>query len=338
MSFFNYPARLPLAQTPTPLHKLERLSDQVGVNVWIKRDDLTGHLLSGNKIRKLEFSLAEAQRQGCDAVITCGGLQSNHCRATALAAAQLGMKSALILRGHSPGELDGNLLLDTLSGAEISVVKPSVYTLQLDSLLQEKAEELSARGLKPFVIPTGASDELGLWGYIAAAEEINNDLGRIKLNPSHLVCATGSGGTHAGLALGFSILRPELNVLGVAVCDDESYFTDKAEQDIGRWRHRYPDAVSVDFTPESVSIQVNDQYIGPGYGRADDEVFEVIKMLASLEGIVLDPVYTGKAFYGLLKEIEAGLCAPGSDVLFVHTGGLFGLFPFADRLGQNPKT
>jgi D-cysteine desulfhydrase len=319
-----YPPRLALAQTPTPLQLLQRVSrDSGGPRIWVKRDDLTGSLLSGNKVRKLEFVLAHALAQNCDAIITCGGLQSNHCRATALLCAQLGLHCTLVLRGESQSPHDGNLLLDYLAGADIDTYPVERYQKQLPSLLQDAAERLRAAGKNPFVVPTGASDGIGLWGYIAASEELRNDFARYSIQPKHIVCATGSGGTQGGLTAGVALHDIDAKVWGVAVCDDESYFKHKVHADLHDWQTRYTPPLDID----SLLINVIDGYVGPGYAKADSEVFDTIKYLARSEGLVLDPVYTGKAFHALLSEIKRGRFDDSNDVVFIHTGGVFGVFP-----------
>ena len=325
----QYPARLALAQTPTPLQLLQRLSLQVGgPRIWIKRDDLTGSVLSGNKIRKLEFTLAQAQSEGCDAIVTCGGVQSNHCRATALLCAQLGLKCRLILRGEMQPPYDGNLLLDYLAGAEVNAFRPAFYQQHLATLLSDAAADLRASGYKPFVIPTGASDGIGAWGYIAACEELQNDFVRENILPRHIVCATGSGGTQAGLTAGVALHAIDAHVWGVAVCDDEAYFQHKVRTDLRDWQQRYHATLDVEQLP----IHVIDGYVEPGYAKATAAVFATIQRLASLEGIVLDPVYTGKAFHAMLCEIEKGRFSDSADIVFIHTGGVFGLFPQRDQL------
>jgi D-cysteine desulfhydrase len=319
-----YPPRLVLAQTPTPLQLLQRVSrDSGGPRIWVKRDDLTGSLLSGNKVRKLEFALAHAQAQNCDAIITCGGLQSNHCRATALACAQLGLHCTLILRGEPQLPHDGNLLLDHLAGADIKTIPVEFYQKNLNSLLQDTVAQLRLAGKNPFVIPTGASDGIGLWGYIAASEELRNDFARNGIQPKHIVCATGSGGTQGGLTAGVVLHDIDTKVWGVAVCDDETYFRNKVRADLHDWQQRYQYPLDID----ALAINVIDGYVGPGYAQADSEVFDTIKYLARSEGLVLDPVYTGKAFHALLSEIKLGRFDDSNDVVFVHTGGVFGVFP-----------
>ncbi|MET0379704.1 MAG: D-cysteine desulfhydrase family protein [Spongiibacteraceae bacterium] len=322
------PPRLALAQRPTPLQPLERLSAQLGgPTIWVKRDDLTGSVLSGNKVRKLEFALAQAQADHCDTIITCGGLQSNHCRATALLCAQLGFHCVLILRGETPAPYDGNLLLDWLAGAEIRTYPALRYQRELPALLEQAAVDCRAAGRKPFVIPTGASDGIGLWGYIAACEELRSDFLAQGLTPRHIICATGSGGTQGGLTAGVALYGIDAAVWGIAVCDDESYFQHKVRADLADWQRRYQTTLALD----DLNIRVLDQYIGPGYGQAGPEVFATIALVARTEGLVLDPVYTGKAFHALIEELKAGRFGDSNDIVFIHTGGVFGLFPQRDQ-------
>lgn len=330
----SFPPRLNLAQVPTPLQRLARVSAELGVNVWMKRDDLTGCTLSGNKIRKLEFTLAEALAQGCDSIVTCGGLQSNHCRATALLGAQLGLKVVLVLRGETEDPADGNLLLDYLAGAEIKKYPVRQFAHTLPELLEQAAEGLRSEGRKPFVIPTGASDGIGIWGYIAATRELGADFSRERIVPGHIVMATGSGGTQAGLTLGAHLQGWSSKVIGMAVCDDEEYFQRKVRADMLDWQQRYQSMMGEKAkAAESCNIYVNDSYVGPGYAKADKSVFETISWLARTEGVVLDPVYTGKAFDGLVQEIRSGRMADAKDIVFVHTGGVFGNFPQREQFG-----
>ena len=313
----DFPARIALANTPTPIEPLDHLSEALDCRLWVKRDDLTGSATSGNKVRKLEFTLARAREQGANVLITCGGVQSNHCRATAILGAKLGFKVHLLLRGEKPGKREGNLFLNYLAGAEISYFSPKYYNARHDFIVSEVLEDYQSRGMKPYFIPTGASDGTGIWGYISAAQEIARQQ---QVVFDHIVSATGSGGTQAGLTVGASHYLPGTRVTGIAVCDDETYFQNKVREDIRLWAELYPQQID----PEQLSIQVSDKYIGPGYAKAGPEIFECIELVARKEGLVLDPVYTGKAFFGMLAEIEAGHL-PGDNILFVHTGGIFGL-------------
>jgi len=330
----NYPSRLRLAHLPTPVTKLERYSSRFdNVNIWVKRDELTGLEVSGNKIRKLEFSVAEAQAQNCDTLITCGGLQSNHCRATAIIGARLGFKVHLILRGEKPEVPDGNLLMDYLCGAEISFLPADSWSEHVDFASQLKAHYRSL-GRKGLFIPTGASDATGLWGYIAATEELIADFSRLEMTPDYIVCATGSGGTQAGLIVGSKMFGYNGQILSFSVSDDPDYFDQKVRQDVEDWKRLYSELLAGtegdQIIPSALEIITNGGYLGPGYGSCDKEVFETIHEVAVSEGLFLDPVYTGKAFHGMATELNKGsegALADAENVLFVHTGGLFGLFP-----------
>ena len=329
-----YPERLSLANLPTPITKLERYSSRFGnANIWVKRDELTGLEVSGNKIRKLEFSIAEAQAQSCDTLITCGGLQSNHCRATAVIGARLGFKVHLILRGEKPEEPDGNLLMDYLCGAEISFLPADRWSEHLDLASQLKAQYQST-GRRGLFIPTGASDATGLWGYIAATEELIADFSRLEMTPDYIVCATGSGGTQAGLIVGSKIFGFGGQVLSFNVSDDPEYFDLKVRQDVKDWQRMYSEILEGSagsrIIPSDLEVVTHGGYIGPGYGSCDEEVFRTIQEVAVSEGLFLDPVYTGKAFHGMVTELNKGsegALANADNILFVHTGGLFGLFP-----------
>jgi len=291
----------------------------------VKRDDLTGSLLSGNKVRKLEFIAAHAIDNGFDTLITCGGLQSNHCRATAFVGAQLGLKVHLILRGEEPRQKDGNYLLDYLAGATVDCHPAKTYFKELGSLFEQLCNDYAANGHKAMVIPTGGSDGIGVWGYIAAGEELAIDFSSAGIAQAHIVTASGSGGTQAGLTAAAALHQLPATVWGVNVCDDEQYFIDKVGSDIEDWHNRYPDVPDFDF-----QARVLDGYVGEGYGVASDEVFDLIVQLSRLEGIVLDPVYTAKAFQGMIAEIARGRFDGVEDIVFMHTGGTFGIFPQRD--------
>lgn len=323
----RYPERITRAQLPTPVERMARLSEQLGVELWMKRDDLTGSALSGNKIRKLEFLFAEARAQGADTVITCGGEQSNHCRATAVAAAQLGMKSYLLLRTDDPAQppaVEANILLDKLVGAEIRWVSRPEYARRAE-LFPVVADELRARGRKPYVIPEGGSNALGAWGYVRCVEEL---AGELTAGPATLIYAAGSGGTGAGLILGCKLLGLPWRVVGVNVCDDEAYFRkvigEIVEQAIERWK------LEVRFSRDE--IELRDGHVGIGYAKSRPEELATLRDVARAEGIVLDPVYTGKAFHGFRQELEKDRRTFGARVVFIHTGGIYGLFPKAAQL------
>lgn len=331
----NYPVHLEIARKGTPLQKMERLSEQLGVEILFKRDDLTGCELSGNKIRKLEFLLADARAKGADTVITCGGAQSNHCRATALAAVTAGLSSTLLLRTEdpmNPPPSHGNILLDKMAGAEIVWVTPAEYKQRHNRFELEK-ERLRGLGKVAYIIPEGGSNQLGSWGYVKGMEEIANDLtagGAENFGETTVLSATGSGGTTAGLLLGARLLDLDLRVTGVNVCDDEDYFV----TEIGRICQGFIKDYSVDIAINSTDIDIVDGYVGRGYALSRKEELKAMYDLARLEGVVLDPVYTGKAFYGMVSEIRKNRTVFGKRIVFVHTGGLFGLFPFADKFEE----
>lgn len=348
MAEFTYPRRLSLARLPTPVVRWDRLSEELGVELLVKRDDLTGMALSGNKIRKLEFVLAEALDQGATAVVTTGGWQSNHCRATAIAAVQLGLRPYLLLAtatGEAPAEPDGNHLLDLLVGARIRYIPTEEYPDNL-ALMEQWAAELRDTGERPFTIPSGASSPLGALGYVAMVDELCAQQragagsgtgtesgfrfgseasglpgGRL---PDFIVHACGSGGTAAGLALGVARLGLETRVISYAVCDDVAYFNEKIDRIVDQAAARYPGL------PDSsgVSYEVLDEFKGVGYALSTPQELAFLVEVARTDGLLFDPVYSGKALGGLVTQLRRGeLYRPGNTVLFVHTGGLFGLFP-----------
>jgi D-cysteine desulfhydrase len=332
----NYPDHVEIARNCTPLQKMDRLSHNLGVEIYFKRDDLTGTELSGNKIRKLEFLLADAKKKGADTVITCGGAQSNHCRATALAAVRLGLDATLILRTddpENPPPPHGNILLNCLAGAELIWITPDEYR-ERATIFEREENRLRANGKRPYLIPEGGSNQLGSWGYVRGMEEIASDLanlGQGSLDSTTVISATGSGGTTAGLILGAKLLSLELHVAGVNVCDDKDYFVDVIGGICAGFLKDYPQDICVN---RALDINIVDGYVGRGYALSQPEELKAIHDLAKLEGVILDPVYTGKAFYGMIKEIEKKKDVFGSRIVFVHTGGLFGLFPVADKFEQ----
>ena len=303
------PSRVPLARLPTPLDAVSGLPH--GRTVWIKRDDLTGTALTGNKVRKLEYLLAEARSRGARRVVTCGGIQSNHCRATAIAAAQLGLECTLFLRCDTPPPADapptGNLKLDRLVGADILFITHDEYRDRAD-LMREAA------GADGYVIPEGGSNALGSWGYVRAVEEMASQWER---PPTAIVCATGSGGTHAGLAIGTRTLGLDVPVHGVAICDDAPTFQALVAAISEEASTRWPVLPRV----PAEDVQVVEGYKGRGYGLSTEDELTDIAAVARATGLVLDPVYSGKAFRALLHEPDRF----GDRPLFVHTGGIDGL-------------
>ena len=319
----QYPSSISLANLPTPIQKLERLSAAWGgPEIYIKRDDLTGSAISGNKVRKLEFSVAEALNRGADTLITCGGIQSNHARATALAAVKMGMRSFLVLRGEETSEYEGNIFLDKLFGAEFQFITPEAYE-DVDNLMVEVAELLRKKGRKPYIIPEGASNEIGYFGYIRTAEEISDQLEKMGLEVDFIVTAVGSGGTLGGLILGKRFFGLSGQPIGINVCDTADYFQDRISGVITRMISKY----GWDLEVSEDEIILIDGYVGEGYALSRPEELKFITEVARMEGIVLDPVYTGKTMFGLREQIRQGRFKKGESVLFIHTGGLFGMFP-----------
>ncbi|HTM20669.1 MAG TPA: D-cysteine desulfhydrase family protein [Kofleriaceae bacterium] len=330
MAQINYPDRIPLARTPTPLQKLERTGAALGIEIYVKRDDLTGSELSGNKVRKLEFLMADARAQGADTVITCGGEQSNHCRATALAATRLGLGSRLLLRTADPAHppaTTGNILLDRLAGADIVWVTPDEYR-QRDRLFEREAERLRADGRRPYVIPEGGSNAVGSWGYVVCAEELAADLAALPARPTTIVHACGSGGTAAGMILGSRLANLGARVACVNVCDDRDYFFAVIDRIVREFTARYGLADGA----SAADIEIIDGYVGLGYAKSRPEELACMRDLARREALIVDPVYTGKAFYAITRELHRDPGRFGERVVFLHTGGIFGLFPIAEQL------
>lgn len=321
------PERIILANLPTKIEKLERISAQLqGPSIYIKRDDQTGTELSGNKIRKLEYCIREAIDQGCDTLITCGGIQSNHCRATAAAAAKLGLKAIVVLRGHDPDTYEGNLLLDHLLGAEVRWISSEDYRDHRMDIMHTIADEVLAKGQQAYVIPEGASSGIGAFGYFSALQEIVQQEQELGISFDAVIVAVGSGGTHGGLLLAQQLLPTSHRIIGINVCDDEDYFIKAITTVIEESAHYLDQSVTI----PTEAIEIIDGYVGKGYAQSQPQELQCIKDLASLEGVILDPVYTGKAFYGLVEEIRKGTFQDLQNILFIHTGGLYGLFPHSE--------
>lgn len=331
--------RLSLGHLPTPLHQPKRLAEAIGLDLWLKRDDMTGGAEAGNKIRKLEYLLADALETGCDAVITCGGIQSNHARATALMAASLGLRALLFLRttgtdlNPARAPLAGNVLLDKLAGAEIRLITPAEYR-ERARVMAAAADELRRAGMRPYVIPEGGSNGLGSLGYVEAMAEVRRqlDAGLANGKPFDLIVhACGSGGTAAGVVLGALRYEVAPEVRAVAVCDDAPTFEVTIERIISEARALDP------RLKRGADLVVDDRGKGPAYAVSTPEQRRRIALAARLSGVVLDPVYTGKAMARLWDLAEAGELR-GERVLFLHTGGLPGLLAqgeaFAEELAS----
>lgn len=316
----NLPAHLELSRLPTPVIPFRHYFGSLkNYKVWLKRDDLTGLELSGNKVRKLDFLMNEARLTGARRIITCGGLQSNHCRSAAFYASQCGMQSTLVLRGSEPEIPTGNYFLNQLLGADIRFVDQEAYR-HADEIMRQIAIDAEE---KSYVIPEGGSNEVGAWGYVKCFREIIGQSEAMNIKWDTIVTATGSGGTHAGLLLGKLLLKSDVDIITVNVCDDAGFFKDKIHAIMRRFCERY----NLDLQWSTDDIKIIDGYVGEGYGRIGSRETEVIRRMATTEGIVIDPVYGAKALAGLEDHLKGGRM-PGEKILFIHTGGIFGLFPY----------
>ncbi len=320
--------RLRFAHLPTPLEPLERISQALGgPKLWIKRDDCTGLSTGGNKTRKLEFLLADALQQGADTIITQGATQSNHARQTCAAAARLGLDCHILLEDRSGYHDDayahsGNVLLDQLHGASISLRPDGA---DMDAETEALAEQLRAEGKRPCVIPGGGSNPVGALGYVNAALELVAEANERSLRIDHLVHATGSAGTQAGLLVGFEATHSGIPVTGICVSRPGHEQEEKVHA-LARQT-----AAHMGLEPDLVNrerVVANGDYVGEGYGIATDGMLEAVTMLARTEGILLDPVYAGKGFAGLIDLIRQGRFEAGENVIFLHTGGSVTLFAY----------
>ncbi len=303
--------RVSLGVFPTPIQKLENISRLLGTEVYVKRDDLSGLGLGGNKIRKLEFLLADAGEKDAGLVFTTGGAQSNHAMLTAAAAGKLGMRAILILKRRGVTACLGNQLLERLMGVEVRFVDTDDY-----SDIYAEMDRLGAQlGLPYYKIPCGGSNALGCLGYVSCAREIAEQ----GFRPDHIVCAEGSGGTMAGLSLGAMLFLPGTKVHGMMVDTDPF---DRITPALMRQAAALLQA-DVEITAEDYHLR---DMCGPGYAVASPEGNAAVSLMASQEGLFLDPVYTGKAFAGLLAMAEEGAFRPDDKVLFLHSGGAGGLF------------
>ena len=317
--------RLELIPTATPLEHLPRLSQHLGRHIWIKRDDLTPLALGGNKARKLEYLAADALAQGADVLVTAGAIQSNHVRQSAAVAARLGL-GCLALLENPIGTADsnylsnGNRLLLDLFGAEI---EPVANLDNADQLLADACERLRSAGRKPYLVPIGGSNALGALGYVRAGLELAEQIERSGQDFAAVVLASGSAGTHSGLALALEQVRPGTRVVGVTVSRPDATQRPKVEGLL----QRTAELLGVQV-PAGLRIELWDSYFAPRYGQPNAGTLEAIRLLASQEGLLLDPVYTGKAFAGLLDGLANGAFPGDEPILFLHTGGAPALFAY----------
>lgn len=319
--------RFSCAHLPTPLEPLKRLSAHLkGPNLWIKRDDCTGLASGGNKARKLEYLIGDAIAKGADTVITHGALQSNHVRQTAAAAAMVGMDCEVLYehRVDNPDQdyvVSGNVLLTGLLGAKRHEFPKDT---DMDAAMATRASQLQADGKKPYLIPGGGSNPVGAMGYANCALELTEQAAHLGLHINHVVHATGSTGTQAGLVAGCHALQWPFPILGIGVRlprpQQEQKVFDLARATVAH--------LGIEQELLRESVQANCDYVGAGYGIPTDGMFEAVSLLARLEGILLDPVYSGKGMAGLLDLIRTGFFAPTDNIVFVHTGGSVALFGY----------
>jgi L-cysteate sulfo-lyase len=319
-------ARISFGTWPTPLERLERLSAALDIDVWMKRDDLTGLALGGNKVRKLEFLMGDALANGADTIVTTGGMQSNHARLTAAACCKLGIGCHLVLdRGRHPE--NGNLLLDHLFGARIEIIddpNPDVAAARMEVV----ARQLRQRGGRPYVIPRGGSVPQGAVGYLDMVLEFSQQLEQLELEPACLYVATGSCGTHSGIMAGRALTNQPWRVQGISVSRPRALQEEKILA-------LSNEVLAMLGSPRPVvapDIAVDDAFTGGAYGVPAPATWEAIQLLARLEGIVLDPVYTGKAMAGMLAHARSGAIPKAATVVFVHTGGAPALFGYCSEV------
>lgn len=322
--------KLRLGNFPTRIERLEKFSTIVKEHVYIKRDDQTGTEFSGNKIRKLEYSINEAINNDCDTLITCGGIQSNHARATAAAGIKLGLKSVLVLRSDEKPELEGNYLIDKIMGADVRIISSEDYRERRQEIMENILKELEAKGRKGYIIPEGASNGIGTFGYLACFKEILEQEKEHGIVFDIIVTAVGSGGTFAGLYLGNKLTNSGKKIVGINVCDTAEYFKERVSEILKEVKTYIPDT---EFEISKDDMCIIDGYVGDGYAVSRTEELDFICDFAEAEGIILDPVYTGKAMRGLYTEIKKGTFKDSKNILFIHTGGLFGLFSKRDQFG-----
>ncbi len=322
------PSRIPLALAPTPIVKLDRLSRELGAELYVKRDDLTGLLESGNKVRKLEFLVGEAVAAGADTLVTCGTLQSNCCRAVAAVAARLGMRAVLAVKGGKPDTYDGNLLLGRLLGADIRYLSEAQFE-RIEAALDGLAEEVRARGGRPYVIPESGSNEVGALGYLECAVELAGQIGHGAPRFDTVVITAFSGGSHAGLLMGKQLAGLSCDVASVPIAFPAARVRDYITRTMVTAIARFGLAIDVPKT-----VHLLDGYQGHGRSAVGEPELAAIVDLARREGLLLDPVYTAKAFLGLLDTLRKDPRALGQRVCFIHTGGIFSLFPFREPLSR----
>jgi D-cysteine desulfhydrase len=322
------PARLELALAPTPILKLDRLSRRLGVELHVKRDDLTGLLESGNKVRKLEFLVGEALQQGADTLVACGALQSNGCCAVAAVAARLGLRAVLLVWGEPPVAYDGNLLLGRLLGAEVRYCAEADFA-RAGQIMETMATEIRARGGRPYLIPESGANEVGALGYLECAVELSEQINHGAPRFDAVVISAFTGGSQAGLLLGKRLAGLPGEIVGVPIARPAERVREHVVHTVSAAIRRYGFSIDV---PKTVHLLEGDPR-GDGQDATDADLAVLVE-LAREEGLLLDPVYTARGFRGLVETLSRDPKALGQRVCFIHTGGLFSLFPYRERLSR----
>ncbi|MGQ9617567.1 MAG: D-cysteine desulfhydrase family protein [Candidatus Aminicenantia bacterium] len=328
---------------PTPLEKMRNLSSLLGIEIFIKREDLIGVGFGGNKIRKIEYLIADVKHKVADAILTWGGVQSNWCRAISSVCKIYGIEPDLVLfrRKNLPDEYDGNLYLEHIIEANIEIVdgegKKLIKMNDIAEIIEEKVKNLEKMGKKTYIAPIGASLPEGSmevsWGgisYIDCFYELMSQCKELGFKPDWVVHATGSGGTQAGLIAGSKLADSDVKIIGISVSDKSEEFKEIVKTIL----YNIQNYIQVDLSLREEDIIIIDDYLGEGYGIVNKDIADCIRKVAELEGIFLDPVYTGKAMTGLVDLIKKGVIKRGENIIFIHTGGLPALFPYRREIGN----
>ena len=336
MQLSKYP-RVKLIHSPTPLEYLENLTQHLnGPDIYIKRDDCTGLAFGGNKSRKLEFLIGDALKNKADVIITAGAVQSNHCRQTAAAATKFGMECIIVAKPSWSKEYNGNLFLDELLGAKLVLLEEDNEALDqggklsMEKTIENLMADLKTKGKNPYYIPVGGSNSIGSLGYISMTMELIAQANEMGIEIGSMVAASGSGGTQTGMILGADVEKSGIQTVGMAISSDATIVIPKLKDLCNQTSDYYELGLSY----EEKDIIFNDNYIGEGYGIPSEEMIEAVKLLARKEGIILDPVYSGKAFAGMVDLIKKGYFDKSKAVVFIHTGGTPALFVYSDSFRE----
>ena len=332
MKLTNFP-RIQITHSPTPLEFMPRLTEALGgPNIYIKRDDCTGLGSGGNKTRKLEFLMADAERLGADTIITQGATQSNHARQTVAIAVKMGMKCEILLEDRTGSKVEnykksGNVFLDHLYGARVQEVPGGT---DMNAAMASLADELRSKGQKPYVIPGGGSNPIGALGYVTCAMELINQFNTRDLRVDCVVHATGSAGTQAGLVVGLEGARSQIPVLGIGVRAAK----EAQETNVYNLAVKTAELLGIPGSVKRESVTANCDYVGGGYGVPTPVMVEAVTLVARLEGILLDPVYSGKGMAGLIDLCRKGHFKKGENIVFLHTGGAVALYGYMEAFGD----